>query len=118
MLEEFCLSNPVDSYIGLQIKGSNNEFNFSYLKHEDGSGRVLDFRFRGHWFETQQRHRVVSLSNILYPLLSTGSTQEMSRHGLKIVDWDIKHQLKQKSFPKQLICCWILKRTISMREFL
>ena len=37
-------------------------------------------------------------SKILYPLLSTGSTQEdrkMSRHYLKIVDWGVKHQHKQ-----------------------
>ena len=36
------------------------------------------------------------LSRTLYPLLSTGSTQEgLSRHDRKIVDWDIKNQNKQ-----------------------
>ena len=45
-------------------------------------------------------HCAVSLSNTLYPLLSTGSTQEdrkMSQHDWKIVDCDVKHQHKQLS---------------------
>ena len=45
------------------------------------------------------------LSKALYALLSTGSTQEMSQHDHKIVDWDVKHQLKQKqikTYPSQL----------------
>ena len=40
------------------------------------------------------------LSKTFYPLLSTGSTQEdrkSSRHDLKIVEWDVKHQQKQDS---------------------
>ena len=44
------------------------------------SGRVLDLRPRGWLLEPQQRHCVVSLSKTLYPLLSTGLTQEMSGH--------------------------------------
>ena len=38
----------------------------------------------------------MSLSKTLYPLLSTGSTQEdPSQHNWKIVDWDVKNQNKQ-----------------------
>ena len=43
-------------------------------------------------------HCAVSLSNMLYTLLSTGSTQEdrkSSWHDWQIVDWDVKHQYKQ-----------------------
>ena len=42
---------------------------------------------------------VVSLSKTLYPLLSTGSTQEgrkLSWHDWKIVHWDKEHQSKQE----------------------
>ena len=49
------------------------------------TGRMLDLRLKGHWFETHPRHCVVSLSKTLYPIGSTGSTQEdrkLSRHGL------------------------------------
>ena len=40
------------------------------------SGRALDLRSKGHWFETRRRHFVVSLSKTLYPLLSTGLIQK------------------------------------------
>ena len=53
------------------------------------------FRLRGHWFKTQQRHCILSLSKTLYPLFSTGSTQEKSYHDGKIVGWDVKHEHKQ-----------------------
>ena len=33
------------------------------------SGRVLDSRLRGHWFEPHRRHCVVSLSKNIYPSL-------------------------------------------------
>ena len=48
---------------------------------------------KGCWFEPHRWHShcVVSLSKMLYRLLSTGSTQE----GLKISDWDVKNQTKQ-----------------------
>ena len=38
--------------------------------------RVLELGSKGHEFEIQRRHYVVSLSNTLSPLLSTGSTWE------------------------------------------
>ena len=61
------------------------------------SGRVLDSRSRGCRFKPHQQLCVVSLSKTLYPLLSTGSTQDdLSRHDFKIVDWDVKNQTKQK----------------------
>ena len=46
------------------------------LKPQWLSGRVLNFRSKGCWFETNWRHCIVSLSKALYPLLSTGSTQD------------------------------------------
>ena len=60
------------------------------------SGRVLDSRPRGHGFEPHQRHCVVFLSKTHLSLLSTGSTMEdLSQHNWKIVDWDVKNQIKQ-----------------------
>ena len=44
--------------------------------------------------KTHQRHCAVSFRKTLYPLLSTGSTQEdkkTSQHDWNIVDWFIKH---------------------------
>ena len=59
-------------------------------------GRVLDYRRRGHGFKPHRRHCVVSLSKTHLSLLSTGSTQEdPSQHNQKIVDWDVKNQIKQ-----------------------
>ena len=44
----------------------------------------------------------VSLSKRLFPLLSTGSTQEeLSRHDWKIVDWDVKNQNNQTKHGNQ-----------------
>ena len=40
-----------------------------------------------------------SLSKALYPLFSTGRL-EIIRHDRKIVDWDVKHQHKQKKQQK------------------
>ena len=44
---------------------------------------------------------MVSLNKMLYPLLSTGSTQKFedrqsSEHDWNIVDWNLKHQLIRK----------------------
>ena len=60
------------------------------------SGRVLDSRQRGCGFEPHRRHFVVSLSKTHLSLLNTGSTQKgPSWHNWKIVDWDVKNQIKQ-----------------------
>ena len=62
------------------------------------SDRVLDSEPRGCWFEPHRRYCVVSLSKAHLSLLNTGSTQEdPSRHSWKIVDCDIKNQIKQTS---------------------
>ena len=46
----------------------------------------------------------MSLSKTLYPQLSTGSTKEdPSKHDRKIVDWDIKNQIKQNNIQH---CVW------------
>ena len=53
-------------------------------------------------FEPHQRHCVVSLSKTFYHLLRTGSTQENpSRHNWKIVDWDVKNQIKQIKYIRR-----------------
>ena len=68
------------------------------MKAQWHSGRVLDSRPKGRRFEPHKRHYIVSLSKTHLSLLSSGSTQEdPSRHNLKIVDWDVKNQIKQKS---------------------
>ena len=62
------------------------------------SGRVFDSRPRCSRFEPHRCHCVVSLSKTHLSLLSTGSTLEgPSRHNLKIVDWDVKNQIKQNN---------------------
>ena len=50
-------------------------------------------------------HLVVSLSKTHLSLLSTGSTQEdPSQHDWKIVDWDVKNQIKQtKNMTRSII---------------
>ena len=60
-------SSPLDSFLCI------------YLVFYEHSGRVFDSRQRGRWFEPHRHHCVVSLSEILLSLLSTGSTQE-DRH--------------------------------------
>ena len=58
---------------------------------------ALDWGSKGCWFMLHRRrsHWVVSLSKTLYPLLSTGSTQEDPYlHYWKIVYFDIKNQTK------------------------
>ena len=53
----------------------------------------------------------MSFSKILYPLLSTGSTQEDRKtfgHDLKIVDWDVKQQHKQTEALGTIFCPHIL----------
>ena len=62
------------------------------------SDRVLDSEPRGCVFEPHRRYCVVPLSKTHLSLLNTGSTQEdPSRHSWKIVDCDIKNQIKQTS---------------------
>ena len=73
------------------------------------SGRVLDSRQRDRVFEPHWRHCVVSLNKTHLSLLSTGSTQEdPSLYNWKIVDWDVKNQIKQtkKSMLIRLPFAW------------
>ena len=57
---------------------------------------MLNSRQKGCRFEPHRLHCIVSLSKTHYSLLSTGSTQEdPSRHNWKIVDCDVKNQIKQ-----------------------
>ena len=51
--------------------------NYFQLWRRSSVGRVLETGSKGHEFETlPRRHYFVSLRKTLYPLLSTGSTQE------------------------------------------
>ena len=60
------------------------------------SGRVLDLKLKSCWFETQIRHCFLSLSKMLYPLLSTGSeVRNCPGINEKIVDWDVKVNTKK-----------------------
>ena len=67
------------------------------------SARVLDSRPTCWGFEPYRRHCVVSLGKTHKSLLSTGSTQ----HKWKIVDWDVKNQIKQ-NIVKEALVIWIL----------
>ena len=52
---------------------------FYQIKMEEHSGlvgKVLNLEWKGQEFETHSRHCVVSMSKTLYPLPSTGSSQE------------------------------------------
>ena len=49
----------------------------SYCAAQWLSGGVLELRLKGGWFEIQWRHYTVPLSKTLYPLHSTGSTQDI-----------------------------------------
>ena len=63
----------------MESQPQNPEFRINpenFRPCEEHSGRVLESRSRGFGFEPHWRHCVVSLSKTLYPLLSTGSTQE------------------------------------------
>ena len=62
-----------------------------------------EFKFEPHW-----RHCVVSSSEMLYPLLSTGLTKINPKMTEKIVDWDVKNQIKQ-TFEKYLAHFFIKK---------
>ena len=66
------------------------------------SGKVLDSRPRVRVYPASLCCVVVSLSKTHLSLLSTGSTQEnLSRHNWKIVDWDVKNQIKQNNLTKK-----------------
>ena len=49
---------------------------FYFIEEYEGSGRVLDMRSKGYWFDTHLKHCIVFLSMTLNLLLSTVSTQE------------------------------------------
>ena len=68
---------------------------------KERSGSVLHMRSRSRWFEPHRWNFVVVLNETHYHLLSTGSNLETSRHDIKIVDWDVKHQFnkEENNFP-------------------
>ena len=67
-------------------------------------GRVLKWGLLVSQSHCQQSHCVVSLSQTVYPLLITGSTQVIIPTGWKIVDWDVKHQNKNKQIKDKIHC--------------
>ena len=78
-------------------------FDYSQKGAQWLSGRVLDSRPKDLGFEPHWRHCFVSLSKTHCILLSTGSTQEdPSRHIWKIVDWDVKNQIKQTNLFRKI----------------
>ena len=69
------------------------------MTQREHSGYVVECLTGGRGVEgrVSRYHCVVSLSKIHVSLLGTGATQEdPSRHNLKIVDGDVKNQIKQK----------------------
>ena len=70
------------------------------------SGRVLDSRQRGRWFEPHRRHCVVVLKQDTFILVSTGSTQEdLSLFNWKIVDGSLRIKSNKKQTNKRLCGC-------------
>ena len=68
---------------------------FYFLGGQWLSGRMLDSGLWGSGVDSHPRHCVVTLSKTHLSLLSTGITQEyLSGCNLKIVDWDVKNQIK------------------------
>ena len=66
--------------------------------HSGSLGRVLDWGLKGSRFKPHRQPSiyVVSLSETLYLLFSTGSTQEdQSWHDWNFFDWGVKNQTKQ-----------------------
>ena len=98
---------PVDKDLRKTYNNNNNVFaplhwlEIKNLQHSQLgpqwlSDRVFDSWPRGSRSEPHWRHCVVSLSKTHLSLLSTCSTQEdPSGHKWKIVEWDIKKQIKQ-----------------------
>ena len=65
------LSLLIIIYLMNQYKAKRQKMGAQWL-----SGRVLDSRRRGRWFEPLRCHCVVSMSKTHLSLLSTGSTQD------------------------------------------
>ena len=65
---------------------SNNIYQVFQKKSKVCSGSVGEWLTWGRWSEPHQMQYVLSLSKTIYLVLSTGSTQETSRHDWKVVD--------------------------------
>ena len=68
-MEAFNVKIPFTYYITLYIPVTPKRAQWL-------SGRVLDSRLRGRWFEPHRPHCVVVLEQDTFMLASTGSTQE------------------------------------------
>ena len=69
-------------------------------------------------FKSHRRHCVLSLSTTHISLLSTGSAQEdPSKHNWKIVDWDVKNQIKQTSNWQEMYKIWNLCKIAQVSYF-
>ena len=77
-----CTNMKVYSYnYSFWVESSINIHEGSFHISCESSAEIPEqVRSRGRWFETHQKHCVVSLNKTLYPLLSTGSTQENFQH--------------------------------------
>ena len=63
---------------------------------------MLDLGYKGQWFKTLEAPGCVleqdmlsSHSSASYWFVPSEEHRKSSRHGLKIVDWDVKHKHKQ-----------------------
>ena len=74
-----------------------SDFRFYMHKAKWYSSSVVEVRLEieGSLVQDSPEALCHTLSKTLYPLPSTSSTQAIFWNGLKIVYWDIKHQLKQ-----------------------
>ena len=67
------------------------------------SGRVLDSRPRGRWFEPHRRRCVVSLSKNINPSLVLVQPRKTRPFITEKFWWDVKNQIKQTKIISRLI---------------
>ena len=84
----------VDNLQGIAVLVTCHTWSQPCREHS-GSVVVFDSKLRGCGFEPHHCYCVVQ-DRLIQSLLITGSTQEdLSQHNWKIVDWDVKNQIKQ-----------------------
>ena len=74
---------------------------YSKIKSKVCSGSVEEWLTWGRWSEPHQMQYVLSLSKTINLVLSTGSTQETSRHDWKVVDKENVSTKKNKKASHQ-----------------
>ena len=85
----------------IKYESSNNIYQVFKKKSKVCSGSVGEWLTWGRWSEPHQMQYVLSLSKTINLVLSTGSTQETSRHDWKVVDKEKVSTKKNKKASHQ-----------------